>query len=257
MMLSQAEASAGLGGPWPCHGQCLRSADLRGDSQSPGDVSEHSAESGGSGSAPTPLPGDAAILFLAIDKCSLRGVPKPQRSDGGVRPRVRPRSARGMRRAREPRGEPRRGPAAWDGDAGAGRAGPLPHRGHMGGSFPISTSQSPGRSRVLPGSPQRAPGIPRIASLRCLPPSPHVSGRCRLLLARAFPASLPALHPQRGLCLLPSFPPSSPASPAAPRRAGAGPGTLCGGAARPAPGSPHGSSARRDNAGTGHRRCCE
>lgn len=33
------------------------------------------------------------------------------------------------------------------------------------------------------------------------------------------------------------------------------PGTHCSGAARPAPGSPHGSSARRDNAGPGHRRC--
>lgn len=84
----------------------------------------------------------------------------------------------GTRCAREPRGEPSRGPTAWDGDEGAGRAEPLPHRGHMGGSFPISTSQSPGRSRVLPDSPQRAPGIPRIVSLRCLPPSPHISGRC-------------------------------------------------------------------------------
>lgn len=84
----------------------------------------------------------------------------------------------GTRCAREPRGEPSRGPTAWDGDEGAGRAEPLPHRGHMGGSFPISTSQSPGRSRVLPDSPQRAPGIPRIVSLRCLPPSSHISGRC-------------------------------------------------------------------------------
>lgn len=212
--------------------------------------------------APTPLPGDAAILSPAIDKRSLRlGCPKAT-----ALPWRRPSPGTAPHRA---------GGRGVPGSRGVSRAGVLQRgmgtreRGGLSrcrtggtwvGLFPSAPPKAPGEAasfptprsalRAFPASSPCAASLPPRISPGAVPP-PHRSGIPRI--APRAPSPEGALPPS----VPPSLPPSGPASPAAPRRAGAVPGTHCSGAARPAPGSPHGSSARRDNAGPEHRRCRE